>query len=428
VIARLLERAAARAEAADVRVATDDTLVLTLADDAVTSAAALAEQGTCLRVRHEGRVGRAATSMRDIEGLVERALASAAVGEPLPLLLPGPSPLPPVLVHDAAAAALGVDALAKLGGRLASRVRRDGRRVTVHLERSAGSVRIGNTRGVDAGYDASLVALELTVVRTADGVMATRHVAAVDVPDDLVLDALAADIERQLEWARSSASTPTVPGAALLMPPAVRGLLAPVLDALVIRGEPSPMSPLVDGLDEPILHPSLTLRDDPWLELRPGSRAIDDDGVTTWPQLLIEEGAVRHCAVDLETGAAVHRPATGHGRRTTFGRPHAGFSNLLLAPGEAALAELLAAVGDGLLVERLAGVSGIGRSGAFHLPVALGYRVQGGEVSGRVEGAVLAGNVFDALGAVGGVGRERQWVGSCFLPALVVEGLSVAGD
>jgi PmbA protein len=187
------------------------------------------------------------------------------------------------------------------------------------------------------------------------------------------------------------------------------------------------MSPLVEGLDEPILHPSFTLRDDPWLELRPGSRAIDDDGVTTWPQLLIENGAVQHCAVDLETGAAVHRPATGHGRRTTFGRPHAGFGNLLITPGEATLEELLSAVGDGVLVERLAGVSGIGRSGAFQLPVALGYRVQGSEVVGRVEGAVLSGNAFDAFAAIGGVGRERDWVGSCFLPSMLVDGLSVAG-
>jgi predicted Zn-dependent protease len=212
------------------------------------------------------------------------------------------------------------------------------------------------------------------------------------------------------------------------MPAAVRALLVPLLDALVVRGEPSPGSPLVEGLEEPVLHPSLTLRDDPWLELRPGSRAIDDDGVTTWPQLLIEQGVVRRSAVDLETGARVGRPATGHGRRPALGRPHAAFSNLLLAPGELDLPELLAALGDGLLVERLAGAEGLPRSGAMHLPVALGYRVLGGEVRGRVEGAVLTGNAFDALAAVGGVGRGREWVGSALLPPLVVEGLSVAGD
>jgi predicted Zn-dependent protease len=45
-----------------------------------------------------------------------------------------------------------------------------------------------------------------------------------------------------------------------------------------------------------------------------------------------------------------------------------------------------------------------------------------------VEGAVLAGNAFDAFAAVGGVGRDRVWVGSCFLPPVLVDGLSVAGD
>jgi PmbA protein len=417
VIARLLELAAARADAADVRVADDETLVLTLTDDAVSSAAALAEEGTCVRVVREGRVGHAGTTDQDTEILVDRALASAAASDPLPLLLPGASPLPPVITHDAEASSLGLEALADLGWRLSGRVRRDGRHVMVHLERSVGSVRLGNTRGVDAAYDASLVAMELSVLRTADGVVATSRCTSVSVPDDQVLDQLAADVERQLEWARSSAMVPSVPGPVLLMPTAVRDLLVPILDALVLRSEPPSLQ----------LHRSITLRDDPWLELRPGSRAIDDDGVTTWPQVLVEEGALRHCVVDLETGAASRRPATGHGRRTTFGRAHAGFSNLLLAPGEASLAEMVDAVGDGLLVERITGAAGIGRAGAIHLPVALGYRIRGGEVQGRVEGAVLAGNAFDALAAVGMVGRDRTWIGSSYLPALLVEGLTVAG-
>jgi PmbA protein len=141
----------------------------------------------------------------------------------------------------------------------------------------------------------------------------------------------------------------------------------------------------------------------------------------------VEDGAVLRCAVDLETGAAAGRPATGHGRRTTFGRPHAAFSNLLLAPGELDLAGLISAMGDGVLIERLAGTAGLGPAGALHLPVALGYRVQGGEVRGRVEGAVLLGNAFDALTAVAAIGRDREWVGSALLPPLVLERLAVAG-
>lgn len=427
MIARLLEGVTGRADAADVLETSDDTLVLSLDDGIVVSAASLAEQGTIMRVVRDERVGTAATTGADTEALAAMALASAACGDPLPLLLPGPSPLPPVITFDAAAASLGTDALVDLGQRLAARVRRDGRRVLVHLERSAGSVRIGNTRGVDAGYDASFVSVELVVQRTTDGVTVAKHSATVDVPDDAALDALAAGVERQLEWARSGAPVPPAPGPVLLMPAAVRGLLVPVLDALVVRGEPSPMSPFVEGLEEPVLHPSITLRDDPWLELRPGSRAIDDDGVTTWPQLLVEEGAVLRCAVDLETGAAEARPSTGHGRRTTFGRPHAAFSNLLLAPGDLDLPALLAMMEDGLLVETLAGTEGLSRSGALHQPVVLGYRVQGGAVRGRVEGAVLTGNAFDAFAAVAGIGREREWIGSAFLPPLLVEGLVVAG-
>jgi len=163
VIARILELAAPRAAAADVRTTDDQTLVLTLTDDAATSAASLSAQGASVRVVNDGRVGRAGTTDQDVESLVDRALASAAASDPLPMLLPGPSPLPPVATHDAEAAALDLETLADLGWRLSGRLRRDGRRVMVHLERSVGRVRIANTRGLDAGYDAVLTYNNVTL-------------------------------------------------------------------------------------------------------------------------------------------------------------------------------------------------------------------------------------------------------------------------
>jgi len=58
--------------------------------------------------------------------------------------------------------------------------------------------------------------------------------------------------------------------------------------------------------------------------------------------------------------------------------------------------------------------------------VVLGYRVQGGEVTGRVEGVVVAGNVFETLGSIGGIGRDARWIGSSRLPPLLLHGVAVA--
>jgi PmbA protein len=425
VIPGLLEEAARRATAADVIAKRDDTLVLEWRNGQVVRAEAFAEAGTALRVLVDGRVGHAGTN-DDVERLVERAVASARTGPLVPLLQPAPSPLPAVLTATPRAAAAGVTALAALGAGVAARLARAGRDVTLRVERSCGDVRVANARGVDAAYDMTLVHLAVEVTRHADGLVAAAELSGVDVPEESDLDALVADVERQLDRAALAAELPADGVPVVLLPRAVRAFLAPVLEGLLGRHVYAGHSPFAEAVDEPMLDRALTLRDDPWLEGRPGSRPIDDESVPTWPRTLVDAGVVAGFATDLETAALVGRPATGQARWRTYGKPQAAFGNLLLAPGEASLERLLAQAGEALLVDRLGGVAGVPRSGAFGMPVALGYRVERGEVTGVVRGGLLSGNVFEALNAVGGVGLEREWVGDAFLPALLVGDVTVS--
>jgi PmbA protein len=425
VIRQLIERAAARTQAADGIAKTDDTLVLEWRGDHVVRAEAFAEAGTALRVLVDGRVGHAGTN-DDVDALLESAVASARTGPPVPLLLPAASPLPDLFTAAPRVAAAGVPVLEVLGASVLRRLGNTGRDVTVRVERSAGSVRVANSRGADAGYDATLVSVTVEATRHLDGLVAAAELSRVDFPEQEELEALVADVERQFARAERVAPIPSDAGRVVLLPRAVRAFLAPMLEALLGRHVYAGQSPFVEDLDAPVLHPSLTLRDDPWLDDRPGTRPIDDESVPTWPRVLVEAGVVRHFATDLETGALAGRPATGQARWLTYGKPQASFGNLLIAPGELGLEELLARMGDGLLVDRLGGVAGVPRSGAFGMPVALGYRVERGEIAGVVQGAVLSGNVFEALGDVAGVGREREWVGSAFVPPLLVEGVTIS--
>jgi PmbA protein len=213
----------------------------------------------------------------------------------------------------------------------------------------------------------------------------------------------------------------------LLLPQAVRTFLAPVQQALVGKAHLLGTSPLAGNLGEAMLHPSLFLADDPLCDGRPGSRPVDDEGVPSFRAPLIEGGVIRRCIYDLETGALAGRPSTGHGRRSTFAKAQTAFSNLVMAGGDHDLDALLALMGDGLLVDAVAsGTGGSSRSGTFTHPVLLGYRVQGGEVTGRVEGVVVAGNVFETLASIGGIGRDARWIGSSLLPPLLLHGVTVA--
>ena len=429
MITRLLEAARARVQMADAVAKTDETLTLRLRDGEVVAAHTSEQAGHNLRVVVDERIGVAGSSALDPDALLEAALASAAAGEAAPLLLPSPSPLPQVHTHVPRAAAASAAELGQLGGLLTSRLRHGGRSVTVHVERSVGSVQVGNTRGVDTEYQVTLVALDINVVSPSqDGtVNVVAHLAGADLPDDAAIEALVDDFEQRLEWAAVSAPPPATTAPVLLLPEAVRALLAPVQQALVGKAFLLGTSPLAGSLGERVLHPSLFLTDDPLRDGKAGSRPVDDEGVPSFRAPLIEAGVIRRCIYDLETGALAGRPSTGHGRRSTFGKAQPAFSNLVLHAGEHDLASLLTRMGDGLLVDAVAGgTGGSSRSGTFTHPVVLGYRVQGGEVTGRVEGVVIAGNVFDALGSIEGIGRDARWIGSSLLPPLLLEGVTVA--
>jgi PmbA protein len=155
---------------------------------------------------------------------------------------------------------------------------------------------------------------------------------------------------------------------------------------------------------------------------------MDDEGVPSQRLPLIEQGVVRNFIYDLETAARAGTQTTGHGRRSIFAKPQPAYSNLVVEPGHHALNELLALIEDGLLVDDLLGVGqGNVIGGAFSQPVGLAYRVEKGEVVGRVKDAAVAGNAYELLGRVAGLGTEAQWIGSMAVPPLVIEGVAVVG-
>ena len=81
---------------------------------------------------------------------------------------------------------------------------------------------------------------------------------------------------------------------------------------------------------------------------------------------------------------------------------------------------------EGLLVEQLMGASQTNvLGGDFSGNVLLGYKIENGEIVGRVKDTVVSGNVYQALNRIEAVGSEARWVGSVFTPPIMCAGLAV---
>jgi PmbA protein len=223
-------------------------------------------------------------------------------------------------------------------------------------------------------------------------------------------------------------------------PSGLGAILLPFEQALSGKAVLQGVSPLGARMGERVVDAAFSLIDDPLVAGRPASRPVDDEGVVSHRLALIERGVVRAFIYDLETAARAGVATTGHGRRSIFGKPHADYSNLLVSPpnrgpeprGPGRQAGTLGgglttAITDGLVVDDLIGVGqGNVMGGAFSHPVALAYRVQHGEITGRVKDAAVAGNVYELLKTIGGWGNDGRWTGSRWAASLLLEGVSVA--
>ena len=101
---------------------------------------------------------------------------------------------------------------------------------------------------------------------------------------------------------------------------------------------------------------------------------------------------------------------------------------MVFKPGDTSFEKMLRDIKEGLMVEQLMGASQTNvLGGEFSGNVLLGYKIENGEIVGRVKDTVVSGNIYKILEKLIGIGSEARWIGSAiFTPALCCSNLTVA--
>ncbi len=386
-----------------------------------------------LRIVRDGKLGFAsAAGSVDSTRLVQMAVQTSDFGSSVEWSFPGHLSLPTVSTYDERVAAIEAYRLIDIGRGVIDQVRTHDNHIQCEgmVSASSGLVRILNSSGLDTSYPKSSLGLFMEGIRVSgtDMLFVGDSMSSCYLFDEA--DEVTTTMLKQLDRASRAAHINTGVYPVLFTPHGVGAALQPPL-AVAFNGRNviEKSSRLAGRQGERLFHSGVSLRDDATIDGRVSSAPCDAEGSPSRPVRLIDNGVVSGFLYDLQTAAVAGVESTGSGHRSNArSQVRPGISALVLDSGNATFEEMLSSIDEGLLVEELIG-SGQGNllSGDFGGNVLLGYKVEKGEIVGRVKDTMISGNLMEALGGAVTIGNDSRWVGgSLWTPSLLCRDVSVS--
>jgi PmbA protein len=379
--------------------------------------------GTALRLWREGCPGLAvAYGPADPQALVDKAIALSHLNPPeTPELNEAHTAIYPTVGES-----LEVQTLIEIGKTAIAQIRDQYPEVLCsgELECEEDTTLLMNSKGLHCQYSDIAISYYFGVewIRGEDflAVYDGEYSRGKLQPDQIVQQLL-----QRLVWAKTNATATTGKVPVLFTPNAATLLWGTVVSALSGKRVQEKSSPWSDKIGQNVLADCLTLYQDPTFS--PYDCPFDDEGTATQVLPLITQGRIEQFYSDRTTARLLGCQSTGNGFRPGLGNyPTPSLVNLIVEPGEGSLMDLIGQIDNGLLIDQSLG-GGPDISGDFSINVDLGYRIEKGQIVGRVKDTMIAGNVYSLLKQILALGSDRQWNGSCYTPSLLIEDLSVVG-
>ncbi len=424
---QILKLATQQAEAVEVYYLSSQDTPVEFENNRLKSLQTKALQGVALRVIAKGRLGFASsTDLTRLEELVEAAVQTAEIGDlvefefasGVQIKAPESTYKPPTTQE-----------LVEVGDRLIAQVHEYNPEILVDVgfHVRSGHVKIATNKDVYAERRSQIVSASISgnLVRGEDFLQAYSYDVARDrAPDyDKILHELLQKYRRAERQAKiTSGSFPV-----LFLPRAAASAVGSLFDT-VLSGQAvvQKASPLADKVGETLFDQRLTLFEDP--TIGPSACAVDDEGTPTSHKVLIDQGTVMGFYWDRRWAARAGCESTGNGFRGGLSRPGPDLVNLCIAPGSMPVNQLIAGMEEGLIVEQVLGAGQSNQlAGEFSVNLDLGYKVEKGEIVGRVKNTMVAGSIFEAFQNLVDLADQPEWVGGgAYLPSMLFEKLGVA--
>jgi PmbA protein len=423
IVNRLIEKVMRKAQGAQAYLEQSESTNVSFENDKLKSVRSSQSTGMGVKVIVDGKIGSShTTDIDDVDGVVGRALEAAEFGSPAHFRFPSPQEGPDVKVYDGAVLRVTKEEMVRIGEEMMTLVKgynpdillsaEAGRGVSKsHFVNSAGIEFLTETTSFAAGVNGQWI-------RGTDILWAghgfgwkKREIDHVEIAKKAIELFKMAERIAQIR----SGDMPVI-----FTPEGMNVFLLALRLGFNGKNVFLGSSPLAGKLGEKISDDTFAIIDNPLLDYASGSGTYDGEGVPHQVTPLIEYGIVKNFLYDLDTAGRAGKKTTGNGVGCNP-------TNLVIKEGGTPYEEMVKNTKEGLLVHDVLGLGqGNPISGEFSVNVQLGYKIENGEIVGRVKDVMLAGNTYEALKRIVAIGDKAEWAGGSLLaPPIQIARLSV---
>jgi len=197
-----------------------------------------------------------------------------------------------------------------------------------------------------------------------------------------------------------------------------RGLFGHALSALRGAALYRRASFFLDGLDQALFAPHLTLREAPFLPRALGSAAFDSEGVATAERDIVADGVLRGYVLSTYYARKLGLQSTGNA---------GGVHNVVVSDTGVSYADLIEQMNTGFIVTELMG-QGVNSVTGDYSRGAAGFWVENGEIAFPVHEVTLGGNLLEIYKGIAAVGNDIDCRGGIRTGSVLVERMTLAGN
>ncbi|MBM3241769.1 TldD/PmbA family protein [Candidatus Poribacteria bacterium] len=423
IVNQLIEKAMKKASGAQASLGQSESTDVSFENDRLKSVKSSQSTGMSVKVIVNGKVGSShTTDINDVDGVVARALEVAEFGSPAHFEFPEPREGTEVNVYDNAVLPVAKDEMVHIGEEMIALVKEYNPDIILHA---------GAGKSVDRSEFANSSGVEYTTESTDFGVgVHGQWIRGTDILwaghgfgwRKREIDHL--EIARKaIEWFKMAEKIAPIKSSdmpVIFTPDGMNVLLLALRLGFNGKNVFLGSSPLAGKLGEKIADERFSITDNPLIDYASSSDKYDGEGVPHQITPLIENGVIKNFLYDLDTAGRAGTKTTGNG-------VGCGTTNLVIKEGDTPYEEMVTNTKEGLLVHSVMGLGqGNAISGEFSVNVQLGYKIENGEIVGRVKDVMLAGNTYDALKNIAAIGDKAEWAGwSLLTPPIKIGKVSV---